>query len=295
MSRVAAAIASALVLAACSRHGLVIEEESVSWGGRVGVLFEPVELPEEGVGYWVPPRWAERGLLYGTDELVSMVVYAGREVHRRLPGAVFGVADLSLSGGGPSRWHRSHQSGRDVDLIFLVQGGDGERVRVDRMHRYKADGAVRTESGLEPGAPQLYFDDRANWILVRALIDNPIAEVQWIFISDALKQRLLDYARAAGEPEELIQRAAYLLHQPTDSLAHDDHMHVRIYCPPSDLARGCRDFGVLRWVERDYKYERRVERDGPADHLASRLSRPSRMLLSSSALPARGFVPRAPR
>ena len=33
-----------------------------------------VRLPAEGDGFWIPPRWSSRGLNYGTDELVTLIV-----------------------------------------------------------------------------------------------------------------------------------------------------------------------------------------------------------------------------
>ena len=52
--------------------------------------------------------------------------------------------------------------------------------------------------------------------------------MQRIFIAESLKERLLDWARSHGEPDLLIERAEVVLGQPSDSMAHDDHMHVRV-------------------------------------------------------------------
>lgn len=249
-------LATLLVVGAgCSQSGLLSDGTSVSFGpARRGTILHPAGLPIEGVGYRIPPTWEARGLRYGTDELVSVIVYVGRELERQRAGAVLSVADLSLLRGGPSPWHRSHQTGRDVDLLFLTRDAAGNPIAADVMRRFGADGAAR-------GAERIYFDDEANWLLIKALLDNPIAEVQYAFISDDLKQRVLDHAIAQGESAELVQRAAWILHQPGDSLPHDDHMHVRIFCPQTDLGAGCSDEGVLRWHKRDYKYQRRVERN----------------------------------
>jgi penicillin-insensitive murein endopeptidase len=53
---------------------------------------------------------------------------------------------------------------------------------------------------------------------------------------------LLAYARAAGEPADVIARAGRLMTRPEDVGGHDDHLHVRVRCAPGDVARGrCRD------------------------------------------------------
>ena len=84
-------------------------------------------------------------------------------------------------------------------------------------------------------------------------------------------------ATASGERQELIERASYVLHQPSDSQPHDDHMHIRIYCSPNDRSLGCLDFGVMRWEKKDYKYEQRpsrvaVPRKLARDHLTNPLT-----------------------
>jgi penicillin-insensitive murein endopeptidase len=35
------------------------------------------------------------------------------------------------------------------------------------------------------------------------------------------------------------------LKQPGDSARHDDHLHVRVYCTPSDRRLGCVDLGPM--------------------------------------------------
>lgn len=253
-----------LALAACPRHGVVDDGTSISYGtSNRGKLMRPARLPDRGDGYFTPPRWAERGLRYGTDELIALLVHVGRRVHGENPGARVGVADLSPLRGGPSAWHRSHQTGRDVDLLFFATDARGAPVELTDMPVFDAGGVATLPSGVpdDPATPEdeavhtLRFDAARTWLLVRALLENPVAPVQYVFISDALKQILLDHARAAGEPEALVQQAGFLLHQPGDSLPHDDHMHVRILCAASDRVHGCHDRGALHWAKKDYKYD----------------------------------------
>jgi penicillin-insensitive murein endopeptidase len=63
--------------------------------------------------------------------------------------------------------------------------------------------------------------------------------VQFLFISRPLEALIVDYARARGEPLELIYRAQTVMLQPGDSLPHDDHLHVRIACSPEEIRGGC--------------------------------------------------------
>lgn len=278
-------------VAGCASAGMLDDGSSVSYGPPSrGALINPVALPDAGDGYRVPPTWAQRGLRYGTSELVSFVVHLGRALEPAGLGRPLAVADLSLAGGGPSAWHRSHQSGRDVDLIFYARDAAGRPVRTDAMRRYGADGVSLPDPSRPREAP-VHFDDRANWILVRAVLEDPIADVEYIFIADDLKQRVLDAGLAERAPPELIAAAALLLLQPSNGLPHDDHMHVRVYCAPGDLPLGCRDLGSLRWYKKGYKYRAGRPRGGGAE-VAAALRVHAFGLTALPGLPFRGFAAR---
>ncbi|RMH42600.1 MAG: hypothetical protein D6689_07675 [Deltaproteobacteria bacterium] len=237
----AAPIAIALSAAACARVGMVDDGSSVAYGwAYAGSLRNGVQLPPEGDGYRVPRRWIRRGNQYGTDELVAMIQRVGRRVHRET-GAVVGVADLSPRRGGRTPWHRSHQSGRDVDLLMFGVDRRGRPLPADAMVRYRADGSSRPVDSHGVRHSRRYFDAARNWALVRAIIEDPGVDVEFIYVYPPLEERLLAYARQAGEPPERIERAAALLQPPVDSSPHDDHFHVRIFCPASDLTYGCID------------------------------------------------------
>jgi hypothetical protein len=62
---------------------------------------------------------------------------------------------------------------------------------------------------------------------------------------EPLCKLLLDHAKQAGEPAELVAKARKALRQPGDSARHDDHMHVRVYCSPEDRPYGCVDIGPM--------------------------------------------------
>jgi penicillin-insensitive murein endopeptidase len=293
MLNVGAVVVALVLLAGCPRYGLVDDGTSISYGpSNRGKLINPALLPTTGEGHVIPTRWARRGLSYGTDELVALIIHAGRRIHGERPGARLAVADLSRRRGGPSAWHRSHQTGRDADLLFFATDDRGNPVRLESMPRFGADGrAVLAVEGepAQPGAQVLRFDVERNWMLVRALLQSPIAEVQYIFVYEPLKQLLLAHALAKGEPEELLAQATFVLQQPGDSLPHDDHFHVRIYCSLSDRMMGCHDRGALRWTKKVYKYgsERAVQSAVPAAMRAA-LATPMPAMMALGVFP---FLP----
>src|SRR5262249_35491875 len=154
------------------------------------------------------------------------LVRSARAVLRELPGGTLGIADLSPRGGGATIKHKSHENGRDVDLIYFAVDERGRPLRpADAMIQYGPDGVSRPwgkehpedpapQSGWQPTPRR--FDVARNWLMVRALLDDPEVEVQWIFIAEPLRQLLLDHARQRGEPEDVVERAEWVLHRPTD-------------------------------------------------------------------------------
>lgn len=219
----------------------------------------------------MPSLWRERRANWGTEELVGAIRRAARRVTREYPGGTLGVADLSRRGGGDALLHRSHENGRDVDLIFYaVDARDRPLPPANAMPRYSAKDLVahpsRPTSGVEFGtfSPRR-FDVRRNWALVRALLTDPEIELQYVFCNNGLKSRMLAWAASIGEEPRLMERARELLHQPGDSLPHDDHFHVRVYCSPDDRMYGCQDRGPLRaWLksEADWLMQRALDLRG---------------------------------
>ena len=266
-----------LALTGCPQYGVMDDGTSLSHGSsNDGRLLGAAKLPTSGSGYWIPALWKRRGLNYGTDELIAVIEYAGKKLAAQYPGARFGVADLSRRHGGRSAWHRSHQSGRDADLLFLATDKRGKPVINSSMRDFYANGTTRP-ARVAPAWRQtpsvLRFDIERNWYLVKTLIENPIAPIQYIFVADWLKQLMLDHAEARGEPHGLIVAAGYILHQPGDSAPHDDHYHVRILCATSDRDAGCSDRGWLRWAKKDSKYRGRISRIHVAELEAVRTHR----------------------
>ena len=243
------ALALALATASaigCARHGIVDDATTISYGWSYdGILENGLLLPPEGDGYHVPTRWQRRGNQYGTDELVTMIVRVARRLHDKTGGPRLGVADLSPPGGGPSPWHRSHQTGRDVDLLFFGTDRKGRPLKSRKMIPFDEQGRSRKLEGRYRS--RVFFDVAKNWMLIKELLREPTVDIQYLYIYTPLEHILLDHARQIGEPKMLIERADALMEQPENSGLHDDHLHVRLYCPESDRAFGCQDAWQPPW------------------------------------------------
>ncbi|MBX7081337.1 MAG: penicillin-insensitive murein endopeptidase [Nannocystaceae bacterium] len=258
------ALALALTFAGCAGPNLWTDLGSVSTANsNRGRLRAPSRLPLHGTGFRVPPRWKERGFQYGTDELVAAVRRAAARVHASDRRATLGVADFSRDRGGSSKWHNSHHSGRDVDLLFYTTDAKGKPLPPPEhdMITFDDDGkpyvGKRDKDGYhDPAWAERRFDVRRNWELIEALLTDPSVRVQWVFVSDGLKASMLSWARRKGRPRAIIEHADMVMRQPADSLPHDNHFHVRVYCSRADRFHGCIDRGpVWQHEKKSFKYD----------------------------------------
>ncbi len=233
----------------CAELGVVTDGSSISYGKPSrGRLVDGVKLPDSGPGFTTAPMWRDRGNRFGTDELVTLLKSVSRKMKKKSKDARLVVADLSGTGGGAAeKFHRSHQSGRDVDLLYYVRDAEGKAIELDAMRALDPKGVARDGSGITLDVPR-------TWHLVRELLTAQEAYVQYIFIYRPIAEMLIEHAAKVGEPEHVLARATKALKQPGDSAPHNDHMHVRIYCPPTDRMYGCVDIGPL-----DLLAEREVE------------------------------------
>jgi penicillin-insensitive murein endopeptidase len=122
------------------------------------------------------------------------------------------IGHISGPSGGFLRPHRSHQSGRDVDLGYYYQDGG---------QWYLAANATSLDRG-------------RTWALVRALITE--TDVHFIFIDHSIQGLLREYAEGLGEDPNWLDDvfrgrgaagAALIRHAP----GHRTHLHVRFYSP----------------------------------------------------------------
>ena len=179
-----------------------------------GRLVNGVELPELPELY--TRRQPEKS--YGSSHTVRTLILAIADFRRevRFDGDIV-IGALSLRRGGRFRPHRSHQSGRDIDIRLPA---------LPHVHH--------------PGAPTAAeVDWKAAWRLFEAFVET--GQVQYIFLDHGHQKRLYKAARAAGVPKE---RLAEVLQWPREpganvgvvrhSPGHKDHFHVRVKCGPGE-------------------------------------------------------------
>ncbi|HEX2732688.1 MAG TPA: penicillin-insensitive murein endopeptidase [Polyangiaceae bacterium] len=205
-----------------------------------GVQTGSLELPVSGPGF---VRFRRLGTAnFAQPDFIRGLTALTSKLDAAYPGVRLVLGDLSERRGGKIPRHNSHRNGRDVDLLWFLQNTQGVPLESVGFVHVGADGlAVDSQTG------KLYrLDVERQWALVKALLESKDIYVQWLFCSRPVEALLIDYARARGEPNDLVWRAETVMLQPSDSLPHDDHMHLRISCTPDSSIAGC-DGGGPYW------------------------------------------------
>lgn len=128
------------------------------------------------------------------------------------------VGDLSWRTGRRIKPHVSHQTGRDVDITYPRTNLPPDYNRFHRIRRKELD-AARTlwlvREFINSGTVEYIFMDRWVQRLVYKEAERQGAPQEWL---DAV----FEYPKYGGKA--LVRRAK----------GHDDHMHLRFYCQPTD-------------------------------------------------------------
>ncbi|HEU4578164.1 MAG TPA: penicillin-insensitive murein endopeptidase [Polyangiaceae bacterium] len=177
-----------------------------------GMLFNAVEFPES-------PLWkrADPPHSWGTRESVEFVEYGIKKVNELFPDTPpLYVGDFSARNGGRLRPHKSHQSGRDVDIGY-----------------YYLDQAVWYRR-----ADSRNLDRARTWTLLKALITH--SPVEYVFMDSGIQPLLKEYALAQGEDPEWLARVfggTSKLGNPIvrHRSGHATHFHVRFENPTAEL------------------------------------------------------------
>lgn len=155
---------------------------------------------------------------WGTGAVIEWVQAAFDQAP---PGPAVAVHDLSRPRGGRMSDHRSHQSGRDVDIAYY-------------QHHCRGTCRFRT---LDPSQ----LDAARQWPLLRYWLKRGVVEL--ILVDYDLQQPLYIAAKAAGtSPDDLRKWFQYPggAQRPGGIIRHEknhrDHFHVRFRCTAEDSA-----------------------------------------------------------
>lgn len=186
-----------------------------------GKLINGEQMPS-GPGYFRrrPHRaWGTNETIENLTRVIAGVRAKTKKIHD------VAVGDISSKHGGRLAGHKSHQSGRDVDLglYFKNQPKKGPRAFIN---------ALRHPVHMQ-----------ANWTLLKQLVGTSrrTAMAEYVFLDYRLQEKFYKWARKNGVPKKTLdwmfqyprgKRAmrGVIRHEP----GHADHYHIRFKCPPED-------------------------------------------------------------
>jgi penicillin-insensitive murein endopeptidase len=177
-----------------------------------GALVNGIQFPTSSIWRLADPEHA-----WGTAESVEFVRHAIERVNEQFPNSpLLYVGDFSARHGGRLKPHKSHQSGRDVDIGYYYHDLSVWYRRADANN----------------------LDRARTWALIETLITE--TRVQYIFVDRHLQPLLRDYALARGEDPEWLRHVFDDTPGRKDSIVrhrwgHATHFHVRFENPTAEL------------------------------------------------------------
>jgi penicillin-insensitive murein endopeptidase len=209
-----------------------------------GCLSGAVSLPSEGMGYQIMRLSRKR--YYGHPDLIQFIGKLGQSAVMQKLGVLL-VGDLGQPRGGPTlSGHRSHQTGLDVDIWFLLSPQAASRTLA--FNERENWGAPSVLAG---GSDMINYSrwSQANEKILEAAAQMP--EVDRIFVNPSVKRELCTRKTSHD-----------WLRKIRPWWKHDDHFHVRLKCPqnnrhcqgqePLPAGDGC-DAGLAWWFSAEAK------------------------------------------
>lgn len=211
-----------------------------------GCIGGAVTLPTSGDGYQV--MRLSRNRIYGHTALIQFIQQLGRSAANERLGTLL-IGDLGQARGGPTlSGHRSHQTGLDVDIWFLLSKQLNNRLLTPDER----------ESWNAPSVVDMHNDsvDYRQWSVEHERVLEIAAsqpEVDRIFVNASIKQALC---------QNKTRTSAAWLRKIRPWWKHDDHFHVRLKCPeqnphcdgqpPLPAGDGC-DASLAWWFSKEAK------------------------------------------
>lgn len=184
----------------------------------LGCLAGGVALPLDGEGYHV--LRPQRHRYYGQPVLLQTITALARQMAQRGHGAIL-VGDMSQPRGGRMSFgHASHQNGLDVDIWLKMVNGP-----LDPAERAEPTPVSMVASGAQEATPGLWGQAQEDLVHLAA----QEASVARIFVNPAIKATLCQRFSPSGEGA-----SPAWLSKVRPWRGHDEHIHVRLSCPPSN-------------------------------------------------------------
>jgi len=227
------------------KHPAKLGELAQSIGAYdAGCLAGAVSLPVNGAGYQVMRLSRQR--FYGHPVLTQFIEALGKQAAQRQLGTLL-IGDLGQPRGGPTlTGHRSHQTGLDVDIWFLLSDQAASRPLTPQER--ETLGAPSVLLGNSENINKNHWSRSQEQILKLAAEDPAVDR---IFVNPSIKRELCVHYREQN-----------WLRKIRPWWKHDDHFHVRLKCPgnnphcegqaPLPAGDGC-DASLAWWFSEEAK------------------------------------------
>jgi penicillin-insensitive murein endopeptidase len=212
---------------------------------NAGCISGAVSVPANGTGYQMMRLSRKRS--YGHPDLKHFIEKLGQTVARQNLGSLL-IGDLGQARGGPTlSGHRSHQSGLDVDIWFLLSKQAASRtLAFNERETWSAPSVLAAHSD----AIDYHQWSQTNEKILEAAARMP--EVDRIFVNPSVKRELC----SRNTSHDWLRKIR-------PWWKHDDHFHVRLKCPtnnkycqgqePLPPGDGC-DAGLAWWFTEEAKH-----------------------------------------
>lgn len=180
---------------------------------NAGCIRGAVSVPVNGTGYQMMRLSRKRS--FGHPDLKQFIEKLGQTAARQHLGTLL-IGDLGQPRGGPTlSGHRSHQTGLDVDIWFLLSKQATNRILAFNER----------ETWAAPSVLAAHSDaiDYTQWSLANEKVLEAAArmpEVDRIFVNPSVKRELC-----------IRSSSRDWLRKIRPWWKHDDHFHVRLKCP----------------------------------------------------------------
>ena len=185
-----------------------------------GKLIHGEKMPE-GPGY----SYGRRAHVYGTNETVTYLIRCIGEYRRKNPdGPDVVLGNISRKGGGHLDPHKSHQSGRDVDIGYI--------------HKKKYQPVTSMI-----GTNHRNLDPRKTWDLLWCFLDTGAVDV--MYMDTAVLEPLYEHLEVRNFTDRYLKKTFQYPRKSRggqviqDYPGHHHHVHIRFKCPEGD--KGCVD------------------------------------------------------
>jgi len=167
--------------------------------------------------------WGTQTTILLTERAISETLDAFPDEH------ILAIGDISAPSGGTITQHRSHQSGRDIDVgLFYREKPAGypasfvhaDEDNLDCAATFKLLESFLATADDDGGVQMIFLDFDVQGVLYDWALDHGISERRL--------ERIFQYPHGRGSGDGIVR------HEPN----HDNHMHVRFKCPADDS--GCR-------------------------------------------------------